>query len=28
LLLEIPPEIDFCQKGTLLWAQLLKNNFL
>ena len=28
LLLEIPSEIDFCQKGTLLWAQLLKNNFL
>ena len=28
LLLEIPSEIDFYQKGTLLWAQLLKNNFL
>ena len=28
LLIEIPPEIDFCQKGNLLWAQLLKNNFL
>jgi len=26
--LEIPSEIDFCQKGNLLWAQLLKNNFL
>ena len=28
LLIEIPSEIDFCQKGNLLWAQLLKNNFL
>ena len=28
LLIEIPSEIDFCQKGDLLWAQLLKNNFL
>ena len=24
LLIEIPSEIDFCQKGNLLWAQLLK----
>ena len=28
LLIEIPSEIDFCPKGNLLWAQLLKNNFL
>ncbi len=28
LLIEIPSEIDFCPKGTLLWAQLLKTNFL
>ena len=28
LLIEIPSEIDFLSKRKLLWAQLLKKNFL